>query len=502
MNRTRSGNSSGKNTRRNVNRGGRRYVKRFSRSQKMQIRKFRTIGVLAFAAIMAVGAFIGLLFFVRPKKSITEKRELAKFPSFTITSFLDGSYFESVSLWYSDTYPMRDKLVSADQGLKSLYGIETGTQVVGGNTKGDDIPEVDKDSIKQTSTEAATDTSVDTSTEDPEIGLPASKTDSKTNKGNSSGKTTVQTVEPPDSKAMDEAFQKQLQDNLYVKDGAAYSLYYFVQDSATEYIDALNNAAAKLSGVANVYDILIPNNSGVLLSDDDLAKLGGSDQKQAIEYYYSLMQGVKTVDIFDTLKSHNDEYIYFRTDHHWTADGAFYAYEEFCKAKGITEIPREKRKKDTFEGFLGSFYSNLQNQDMKKNPDTIYAYEPIGTNDMTYWNDDGSEQKWNVIMDVNGWDKGTLYSTFVGGDTPMAVIENPNVTDGSTCVVMKESYGNAFIPFLVDHYSTIYILDYRYSNVNVIDFVKEKQADDLICINNISLIGDEDVAATIKGVLQ
>ncbi len=502
MNRTRSGNNSGKNTRRNVNRGGRRYVKRFSRSQKMQIRKFRTIGVLAFAAIMAVGAFIGLLFFVRPKKSITEKRELAKFPSFTITSFLDGSYFESVSLWYSDTYPMRDKLVSADQGLRSLYGIEAGTQVVGGNTKGDDIPEVDKDSIKQTTTEAATDTSVDTSTEDPEIGLPASKTDSKTNKGNSSGKTTVQTVEPPDSKAMDEAFQKQLQDNLYVKDGAAYSLYYFVQDSATEYIDALNNAAAKLSGVANVYDILIPNNSGVLLSDDDLAKLGGSDQKQAIEYYYSLMQGVKTVDIFDTLKSHNDEYIYFRTDHHWTADGAFYAYEEFCKAKGITEIPREKRKKDTFEGFLGSFYSNLQNQDMKKKPDTIYAYEPIGTNDMTYWNDDGSEQKWNVIMDVNGWDKGTLYSTFVGGDTPMAVIENPNVTDGSTCVVMKESYGNAFIPFLVDHYSTIYILDYRYSNVNVIDFVKEKQADDLICINNISLIGDEDVAATINGVLQ
>ena len=50
------------------------------------------------------------------------------------------------------------------------------------------------------------------------------------------------------------------------------------------------------------------------------------------------------------------------------------------------------------------------------------------------------------------------------------------------------------------HY--IYILDYRYSNVNVIDFVKEKQADDLICINNISLIGDEDVAATISGVLQ
>lgn len=477
-------------------RHGRRYMRRYTRSQKVQIRKFRNLGVVLFAGIMAVGALIGLLFFVRPKTSQTEKRELAKFPSFTITSFLDGSYFEAVSLWYSDTYPMRDKLVSADHGLKKLYGIETGTQVVGGNTKGDDIPEVDENAVKDKTTETVT---TESSTEDPEIGLPASKTGSKSS---NTGKENVKTVDPPDSKAMDAAFQKQLQDNLYVKDGAAYSLYYFVQDSATEYIDALNNAATKLSGVANVYDILVPNNSGVLLSDDELKKLGGSDQKQAIEYYYSMMHGVKTVDIFDTLKSHKDEYIFFRTDHHWTADGAFYAYEDFCKVKGITEIPLEKRKKDTFEGFLGSFYNTLRNSDMKKDPDTIYAYEPVGTNDMTYWNDDGSEQKWNVIMNVDGWDKGTLYSTFVGGDKPMAVIENPNVTDGSTCVVLKESYGNAFIPFLVDHYSTIYILDYRYSQVNVVDFVKEKHATDLICINNISLIGDKDVAATIKGVLQ
>lgn len=479
--------------------------RRFTRSQRQQIKKFRALAVLLFAAVMAVGAFIGILLFVRPKTSDVEKRELAKFPSFTITSFLDGSYFEAVSLWYSDTYPMRDSLVSADQSLKSLYGIEAGTQVVGGGIKGDEIPDADK--VKKDNTDSKDDknsseSTTQSTTEDPEIGLSAEATHSKVNKNSTGTDNVVKTVEPPDSKAMDEAFQKQLQDNLYVKDGAAYSMYYFVQDSATQYIDALNGAAAKLSGQTDVYDILVPNSSGILLSDSELKKLGGSDQKQAIEYYYSMMDGVKTVDIFDTLKSHKDEYIYFRTDHHWTADGAFYAYEEFCKKKGITEIPLSQRKKDTFEGFLGSFYNTLQNSDMKKNPDTIYAYEPIGTNDMTYWNDDGSEQKWNVIMDVSEWEKGTLYSTFVGGDNPMAVIENPKVTDGSTCVVMKESYGNAFIPFLVDHYSKIYVIDYRYSQVNIIDFVKEKQADDLICLNNISLIGDQDVVSTISGLLQ
>ena len=445
--------------------------RRYTRSQRQQLKKFRTLGVLIFAAVMAIGAFIGLLFFVRPKKSTMEKRTLAKFPSFTITSFLDGSYFEDVSLWYSDTYPMRDKLVSADQSLKKLYGIQLGTQVVGGNAKGDEIPEVDKSAVTATPDDAGkatTESTTEVTTEDPEIGLPASLT-SKNKQDATTESGSVQTVDPPDSKAMDKAFQKQLQDNLYVKDGSAYSLYYFVQDSATEYIDAINNAAAQLSGQTNVYDILVPNNSGVMLSDDELDKLGGSDQKQAIEYYYGMMNGVKTVDIFDTLKAHKDEYIFFRTDHHWTADGAYYAYEDFCKTKGITAIPRDKRKTDTFKGFLGSFYSTLQ--------------------------------KWNVIMDVNGWDKGTMYSTFVGGDTPMAVIENPKVTDGSSCVVMKESYGNAFIPFLVDHYSKIYIIDYRYSQVNILDFVKSKKVNDFICINNISLIGDKDVAATISSLL-
>lgn len=473
--------------------------RRYTRAQVHKIKQFRAYGVLLFAGVLALGAFIGLLFFVRPSTSTAEKRELAKFPSFTITSFLDGSYFEDVSLWYSDTYPMRDTLVKADQSLKSLYGIEAGTQVVGGNVAADDIPDVDQSDLDKSMSEKGSTT--EAVTEDPEIGLSASVTaDNAVNTGSTAVSVTV--VDPPDSAAMDEAFQEQLQSNLYVKDGAAYSLYYFVQDSATEYIDAVNYAAADLSGQTNVYDILIPNQSGVLLSDEELKKLGGSDQKQAIDYYYSRMQGVKTVDAYSALKNHSDEYIFFRTDHHWTADGAYYAYEEFCSRKGVTAISRDDRKKDTFDGFLGSFYSTLQNEDMKNNPDTVYAYEPQGTNDMTYWNSDGSEQAWNVIRDVDGWNETTLYSTFVGGDKPLAIVENPKVTDGSLCVVLKESYGNAFIPFLVDHYQTVYILDYRYCNVNVLDYVKDKRADDLIIINNISLIGNKDVADTISGLLR
>ena len=83
----------------------------------------------------------------------------------------------------------------------------------------------------------------------------------------------------------------------------------------------------------------------------------------------------------------------------------------------------------------------------------------------------------------------------------MSVIQNPNINDGSSCLVVKESYGNCFVPFLVDHYQTIYVVDFRYSKVNVLDYVKENQIKDLIIMNNIGIVNSEKVATTIKGLL-
>jgi len=83
------------------------------------------------------------------------------------------------------------------------------------------------------------------------------------------------------------------------------------------------------------------------------------------------------------------------------------------------------------------------------------------------------EKKWNIINDVSDYAPGVKYSCFIGGDNPFSWINNPDITDGSSCVVIKESYGNAFVPFLVDHYQMVYVVDYRYYEDNLIDFVKE-----------------------------
>lgn len=464
--------------------------RKYTKKQRQIIKKYHNLGIILFAGVMLLGAFLGLLFFARPKTSEKEKRSLAKYPSFTMKTFLNGEYFSDVSTWYSDTYPFRDALVSADQKLKGLYGIESKTMMVGEEKQADEIPDIDDntEAVTETTTAATT----EAATEDTEAGATTEATTEK-----------VREVDPPDSKGMDEEIQNQIQQNLYVKGDAAYSVYYFGKENCTNYVAALNNVAAELKGQTTVYNILVPNNSGVMLSEDELSKLAGSDQEQAIDYYYSIeSDDVKTVDTIKTLRKHNDEYLYFRTDHHWTQLAAYYVYQNFCKVKGIEAHDLSYYDKKEFKNFLGTFYSTLGNSNMEANPDTVDAYVPKGTNDMTFWDTDGKEWNWNVIYDVDSWASSSKYMTFIGGDRPMEVIENPQIKDGSSCVVLKESYGNCFVPFLVDHYQTVYVLDYRYTTVNVLDFVKEKQADDLIIINNITIIGSTSVVDLISGLLK
>ena len=85
-----------------------------------------------------------------------------------------------------------------------------------------------------------------------------------------------------------------------------------------------------------VYDVLIPTSVGVLVSSDDMEKIKCSDQGASISYMFGAMNdNVCKVNIFNTLIAHNDEYLYFRTDHHWTALGAYYGYEQFCAVAGF-----------------------------------------------------------------------------------------------------------------------------------------------------------------------
>jgi hypothetical protein len=85
------------------------------------------------------------------------------------------------------------------------------------------------------------------------------------------------------------------------------------------------------------------------------------------------------------------------------------------------------------------------------------------------------------------------YNCFLTSDNPLGTkqsyycsIENPNIQDGSAVVLVKESFGNCFAPFLVDHYQYVYVIDYRYFDGDLTEFVTEKGAGAVIFLNNIT----------------
>lgn len=284
----------------------------------------------------------------------------------------------------------------------------------------------------------------------------------------------------------------------------AYELYSYSEKAADKYAAAINGTAAALKGEAKVYDVLIPLSSGITLPDRLYGEIPSGSQKKALQSIGEKMSGdVTVVNPYDNLMKHRDEYIYFRTDHHWTADGAYYAYETFCQAAGILPIPRENRESVDFEGFLGSFYKDTkESKKMAKNPDTVRAYYPVSSDTtLTYTTAEGKTNDWKVIYDVSDYGTSMKYSTFIAGDNPYTVIQNGSLTDGSCCVVVKESFGNALVPFLVDHYENIYVIDYRYWEGSLEELVREKEADDVIFLNNLSMIRSDYLVGKLAGIL-
>ena len=421
---------------------------------------------------------MGLLLFARPSVSKVENRNLTAFPAFTLDGFLNGSFFSDVALWYSDTYPVREQLVSADQAMSDLHGIKTETQMVGGVKQADELPPVDGNKGQGDSSA------------------------SSSQKNTAGGDEERKPVEVPGQEAMAAAIQDQITNGLYVKGDTAYNIYYFLQDSVQEYADAINATAKALDGQAEVYSLIAPNSSGIMLSEQEVKDLGGTNQADAIRYFYSLYDSkVHTVDPVDRLKQHTNEYIYFRTDHHWTALGAYYAYEAFCEKKGIKPESRDSMTHKDFGDFLGSFYGELSSAEMEAHPDTVEAWVPNGTNDMILYDTDGNQEELNVITDTSSWDKTGKTMAFIMGDQPLEKISNPKVSDGSSCLVIKDSFGDFFVPWLVDHYQTVWVADFRYFEGNIVDFVKKNDVKDVIIESNISLAGGGVFGPAIMGRL-
>lgn len=177
--------------------------------------------------------------------------------------------------------------------------------------------------------------------------------------------------------------------------------------------------------------------------------------------------GVKFVDTLSALSPHTDEYIYLRTDFHWSGLGAYYAAQELANVAGTPFDDISTFTEHSANGLKGSLvrYASVLGND----PDTLYWYVPAREHTVTYYsvsNFTNPKTGMTLFSSSNG------YTKFIYGDSYTTHIQS-NVGNGRKLLIFKDSYGNALAPYVLSSFEEVYIADYREFKLNALDFIEE-----------------------------
>ncbi|MDD2648038.1 MAG: DHHW family protein [Eubacteriales bacterium] len=170
--------------------------------------------------------------------------------------------------------------------------------------------------------------------------------------------------------------------------------------------------------------------------------------------------------------------LYYKTDHHWTAQGAYAAYSEICAAMGL-ENKNDGRYYER-EGFSGSYFARSPSP--LQVSDTLTYFEASGTKLII----DGKETpEVNDSAALGGRDK---YSGLLCGNHALIKLTNDNA--GGVLFVLRDSYANALLPYLSQNFGTIYAVDARYYTGDIISEIRKSNADALLCLYGINTLGE------------
>ncbi len=405
-----------------------------------------------------------------------ENRRLATFPEFSWSALWDGSFARELESYYSDQFPGREKLLDANRALNRFYyysGDGEDSLLVldyvsnaehGGEAL--QLPEQEEPVVE-----------VPTVITHPENELPEEEQPEEE-------QPEVPEEEPEEMTAVG---------TIIIRGDRAMEVPTATNEVIERYARAVNGLHSALGDQVRTISLLTPN-AGQFYSPEDL-HTGLHDQKAMIDLCYGTMEdAVVRVDAYSQLEAHQSEYIYFRTDHHWTALGAYYAYTALCDSLGWEAVPLEQFETGTYENFVGSLYKWTaeypQSEALRNNPDTLTYYLPQVETHAKYYADATLTEGYPVSVVYRGLkeEDGNKYLCFLGGDHPACTVETA-VADGPVCLVLKESYGNALIPFLTSHYSKILVIDPREFNqegkpeLDLKEFAELHGVDDLIIVN-------------------
>lgn len=179
--------------------------------------------------------------------------------------------------------------------------------------------------------------------------------------------------------------------------------------------------------------------------------------------------------VCENLSRHQEEEIYYRTDHHWTMLGAYYAYEAWAKEQGLTPLELEELNIQVVkEDFLGTHYGKIH---YARQPDVITLYDPGIACEVIY---DLGESKVQGLYQESYLKTEDAYGFFLDGNHGVVQI----TTEGKEghLAVIKDSYANCLVPFLTAHYGRITVLDPRYIRVDMGTWLADQEVTQVLIV--------------------
>lgn len=251
--------------------------------------------------------------------------------------------------------------------------------------------------------------------------------------------------------------------------------------------------------------LLVPT-SGLVMQEKLPKNARLFDQAKYIDQVQKAMKDYNFVDVRDTLMDHNEEYIYYKTDHHWTSAGACLAYEVWSEhTGGEAETEDGLVKNVVSDKFRGSLYSKILDADSAY--DEIWTYglqkdEAFGSKDCTVTIDE--KQQLDSIYDDEKLQEKDKYAYFLGGNYGQVHIQNQKAASkakGKNILIIKDSFANSFVPFVTQDYENIYMVDLRYYNGDMKAYLQEHEITDVLVLYNISnFISDRNIHKLTGGI--
>lgn len=240
------------------------------------------------------------------------------------------------------------------------------------------------------------------------------------------------------------------------------------------------NTTSDLLGEEHVSVMLVPTASAIL-TDKLPAFATQFDQDEMLDYIKAEMINGKFVDIRTALKEHNREEIYYKTDHHWTTIGAFYAYEAWCQQMGIEYHTQEEYViQMVSDNFYGTIYTKARLIGTK--PDKIYRFTPKFENAYAVDYNLG-ERTENSLYAESYLSKRDQYSYFLSGNNPLVKIQSSN-QNGKKLLLIKDSFAHSLAPFAANDFEEVHMVDLRYLNMSMQDYMEQNEITDVLILYN------------------